>query len=159
MSYCLAQDCNKKTTCSRWCGNCPDNQLYTSVDYSTMGSGGANQPDIWYCGNKGLYKLYEEIPQTKSSNKGIMLFGTEEDLAFMKEKFSLLPRSRTALYDVYGVKNVVIDCILDYAAHHALVPVGPHDHQSARSCRFVIVIRLFPGACPFKSAVGTSIYE
>ena len=99
MGYCLAEDCNKKTTCTRWCGNCPDNQLHTSVDYSTTGSGGSNHPDIWYCGNKGLYKLYEEIPQTKSSNKGIMLFGTEEDLAFMKQKFSLLQRK---IYDENG---------------------------------------------------------
>ena len=87
ITCCIGSQCQKRHECAKYGANLP-NGTYPSVDYSTMGSGGANQPTIIWCGDNGIYKLFEPISPKQNpqhSNKGRMLFGPKEDLDYMHE--------------------------------------------------------------------------
>lgn len=93
MAVCGGQYCNKRYECEKWEGNVKDSLTYEYIDYSTMGSGGSNQPDIWWCGDKGFYKLFhsvkkdqDENPQKKSTLS--IKYGNEEDEKYMKAMFN-----------------------------------------------------------------------
>ena len=60
-TWCIAFNCDKKDTCKRHLLQA-DGRVYQCIDWSTMGSGGSHQPDIWICGNNSSdYPYYENI--------------------------------------------------------------------------------------------------
>lgn len=98
---CDATQCKKRNQCAKYIINLPIG-TYQSLDFSTMGSGGSNQPTINYCGDNGSYKLFEPIPNTQNpqvSNKGRILFGSEDDLKYMHE---MCVKIGISIYDKSG---------------------------------------------------------
>lgn len=65
MADCNASLCEKRNQCSRYYLNDKHRHYAQFLDYSTLGSGGANMPDTYMCGDltqnyENPYPLFEE---------------------------------------------------------------------------------------------------